>query len=66
LAFALQKLLFSPLHLKRIAQSLMRIATDRVSLCANEKLTAFLELEAAIRKNSIDSVCRGLAELRSG
>ena len=32
---------------------------------ADEILTAFLEVEAAIRKNSIDTVCRRLAELRS-
>jgi len=29
---------------------------------ADEKLTVFLELEAVIRKKSIDTVCRGLAE----
>ena len=32
---------------------------------ADEMLTAFLELESAIGKNSIDIVCRRLAELRS-
>jgi hypothetical protein len=32
---------------------------------ADEKLTTVLELEAAIRKNSIDAVCRRLAESRS-
>jgi hypothetical protein len=29
---------------------------------ADEKLSAFLELESAIHKNSIDIVCRRLAE----
>jgi len=29
------------------------------------KLTTFLELEAAIRKNSIDAVCQRLTESRS-
>jgi len=32
---------------------------------ADEKLTAFLELESAIRKNSIDTLGRCLAESRS-
>jgi hypothetical protein len=32
---------------------------------ADEKLPAFVELEAAIRKNSIDIVCRRLAESHS-
>jgi len=31
----------------------------------DEKLTAFLELESAIRKNSVDVVCRRLTELDS-
>jgi len=31
----------------------------------NKKLTAFLELEAATRKITIDIVCRRLAESRS-
>ena len=32
---------------------------------ADEMLTAFLELESAIGKNSIDTVCSRAAELRS-
>jgi len=41
-------------------------ATESVFVVrADEKLTAFLELEAAIRKNSIDAVCQRLAESRS-
>jgi hypothetical protein len=31
---------------------------------ADEKLTAFLELEAATRKNSIDTICPGRAKSR--
>jgi hypothetical protein len=34
----------------------------RFVVWADEKLTAFAELEAAIRKNCIDIVCRRLAE----
>jgi len=34
----------------------------RFGVRADEKLTAFLELESAIRKNSIDVVCRRLTE----
>ena len=37
----------------------------RSVLRADEKLTAFLELESAIRKNSIDTLGRCLAESRS-
>jgi hypothetical protein len=32
---------------------------------ADEKLTAFLELESPIRKNGVDTVCRLRAELHS-
>ncbi len=32
---------------------------------ADEKLTAFLELDSAIGKNSVDTVCRRLAVSRS-
>jgi hypothetical protein len=31
---------------------------------ANDKLTAFLQLQEAVRKNTIDIVCRRLAESR--
>ena len=34
----------------------------RFGVRADEKLTAFLELESAIRKNSVDTVCRRLIE----
>jgi hypothetical protein len=34
-------------------------------MCVAEKLTAFLELEAAICKNSIDTVSRRLPKSRS-
>ena len=34
----------------------------RFGVRADEKLTAFLELESAIRKNSIGAVCRRVAE----
>jgi len=34
----------------------------RFGVRADEKLTAFLELESAIRKNSIRAVCRRVAE----
>ena len=34
----------------------------RFGVPADEKLTAFLELESAIRKNSIRAVCRRVAE----
>jgi len=37
----------------------------RFMVRADEKLTAFLELESAIRQNSIDTICRALAGLRS-
>jgi hypothetical protein len=37
---------------------------QRFVVHADEKLTAFLELEAAIRKNSIDIPCRRLAGSR--
>ena len=53
------------------ARSDPRFDFSRKSMCqapgkdADEKLTTFLELEPAIRKNSIDAVCQRLAESRS-
>ena len=38
---------------------------QRFIVRSDEKLTAFLELESAIRKNSIDTLGRCLAESRS-
>ena len=40
-------------------------ATETVSLRADEKLTAFVELESAIRKNRIDTVFPRLPESQS-
>jgi hypothetical protein len=37
----------------------------RFAVRADEKLTAFIGLESAVRKNSIDIFCRRLAESRS-
>ena len=41
------------------------LVTARADVRADEKLSAFLELDSAIRKNSIDTVSRCLSESRS-